>query len=135
VLANELDPRDLAKARDEYKRRPLDGPRYVAAVQPADPREVQRILFSALEGGKDLPAYPQYYLPYNDQASAALKRSKPVDPMLAKEGRAVERYLQSAGRSPSSVRFLALRGKALDGLVLVDAISGMPVQVMLVDPW
>ena len=136
VRAVEIDPRDLAKAaREEYQHRPLGAPQYVAAVPPADPVEVQRILGIALDGGKDLQAYPQHYVPYEQQAQAALKRAKPVDILLARDDGAVSRLLEKAGRAPASVRFLPLRARKRDCVVLLDAASGMPLAVLAVDPW
>lgn len=136
VIAKDIDPRDLAKAsRAEFQRRPLGAPRYVAALPPADPAEVQRILGVALEGGKDLQAYPQHYVPYVQEAKNALKRAKPLSGARAKDPAAVEGYLAASGRSEGSVRFLPLRAPKKDGMVLLDAASGSPLEILLIDPW
>lgn len=136
VLAKDIHPADLAKAsREEFRRRPLGEPQYVAALAPSDPAEVQRILAFALDGGKDLQAYPQHYVPYAQEAKNALKRARPLDAAFAKDPAAVEGYLTSAGRSQASVRFLPLRARKRDGVVLLDAASGLPLRVLLVDPW
>jgi hypothetical protein len=47
----------------------------------------------------------------------------------------VQRHLSSTGRSQESVRFLPLRGKLADGAVLLDAKTGAPLDILLVDPW
>jgi hypothetical protein len=136
VIAMDLDPRDLAKAdRAEFQHRPLRGPRYVAALQPADPAEVQRILMGALQGGKDLQAFPRYYVPYAQEARNALKRAKPLGTVRAKDPEAVESYLRATGRSEGSVGFLPLRARKKDGIVLLDAVSGDPLEILLIDPW
>ena len=135
VIARDIDPRDLAKAAPEFQRRPLGAPRYVAAFPPADPAEVQRILGFALGGGKDLQAYPQHYVPYAQQAGIALKRAKPVDGLLGKAPGALESYAAESGRALATIRFLPLRAKKLDGVVLVDAVSGLPLKVLAIDPW
>ena len=136
VVAKDLDPRDLAKAaREQFRRRPLGAPQYVAAVQPAEPAEAQRILAGALDGGRDLQAYPQHYVPYAQEAQNALKRAKPVTAALGKDPAAVESFLAAAGRSPASVKFLPLRARKRDGIVLLDATSGLPAGILLVDPW
>lgn len=136
VLARDLDPRDLAKtAREQFRRRPMGAPQYVAAVQPAEPAEAQRILTSALDGGKDLQAYPQHYVPYAQEAQNALRRAKPITAALGKDPAAVESFLAAAGRLPASVKFLPLRARKRDGIVLLDATSGLPAGILLVDPW
>jgi hypothetical protein len=136
VLAKDIDPRDLAKAlRPEFQRRPLGAARYVAALPPADPAEVQRILLGALEGGKDLQAYPQHYVPYAQEAKNALKRAKPLSAARAKDPAAVGGYLAASGRAEGSVRFLPFRARKKDGMVLLDAVSGLPREILLIDPW
>ena len=135
VLARDLSPLDLAKAGGEFARRPLGAPEYVAAVPPADPREAQRILDIALDGGKDLQAYPQHYVRYESRARDALKHAKPLGTLGGREAGPLNRYLEASGRAPSSLRFLPLRARKRDGIVLLDADSGLPLQVLLVEPW
>ncbi len=136
VLAKDLDPRDLAKASEpEFARRPLTGPRYVAALPPGDPAMVQRILDQALGGGKDLQMHPQHYVPYAGQAQRALGRAKPIAVLNGRDVGALARFEASTGRSGASVRFLPLRAPNRDGIVLLDAQSGMPLGILLVDPW
>lgn len=136
VIAKDIDPRDLAKAsRVEYQRRPLGAPRYVAALQPEDKTAVQRILMDAVQGGKDLQAYPQYYVPYAQEAKNALRRAKPLSAARAKDPAAVDGYLAASGRAEGSVKFLPLRARKRDGIVLLDAASGVPLEILLIDPW
>lgn len=135
VLARDLSPRDLAKASGQFQRRPLWGPVYAAAVQPSNPAEVKRIIDDTLEGGKDLQAYPQHYVPYSQQAANALKRAKPLAPILERDPEMLKRFLESTGREAASVRFLPLRARKKDGVVLLDAATGAPLQVLPIDPW
>jgi hypothetical protein len=135
VAAKDLDPQDLAKVtRSEFKRPPLGRPRYIAVVPPADPNERHNVLMTALQG-KDLQMYPQHYVPYEQEARNALGRAKPVSVILERSPEAVQRYLNSAGRSQESVKFLPLRAPRKDAAVLLDAVSGMPLEIILVDPW
>ncbi len=136
VLAKDIHPADLAKAsREEFRRRPLGSPQYVAVLPPGDPVEVQRILVAALDGGKDLQAYPQYYVPYAQEARNALRRANSVDTILGKNPGAIETYAAAAGRSLASMKFLPLRAKKRDCIVLIDAASGLPLAILPVDPW
>jgi hypothetical protein len=135
VTAKDIDPADLTRvAREEYKRLPLGRPRYVAAVEPADPEERSRLMWTSLQG-KDLQMYPQYYVPYTDQVQNALKRAQPLDRLVTRAPQAVQDYLRSAGRSSESVRFLPLRAARKDGAVLLDAASGSPLDILLIEPW
>lgn len=135
VSSIELSARDLAEARVEaFRRRPLDGPKYAAAVLPRDEGARQRLVDSALEG-KDLQRFPQYYVPYETEAANALKRSKPLEFAYARDPAAFDRFLQASGRASGSVRILPLRARKRDGVVLLDGASGMPLGILLVDPW
>jgi hypothetical protein len=79
--------------------------------------------------------YPQQYVPYEQEAGNAIKRSKPLDILLKRDPKTVEAYLKSAGRAADSVRFLPLRAPNKDGAVLIDAASGKPLEILLVEPW
>lgn len=134
VQAKDLDPADLAQvSREEFKRPPLGRPRYVAAVQPADQTTRLRIMSTALQG-KDLQLYPQYYVPYEQEAANALNRAKPVDLLGARHDPALESYLKSAKRTADSVRFVPLYARQRNCVVLLDAASGAVLEILLVDP-
>jgi hypothetical protein len=135
VAAKDLDPQDLEKVtRDEFKRPPLGRPRYAAAVSPGDPGERSKILDSALQG-KDLQMYPQYYVPYEQEAQNALRRAKNLSIILERDPGPVQLYLNSAARSQESVKFLPLSAPKKDAAVLLDAVSGAPLEIVLVNPW
>jgi hypothetical protein len=135
VTAKDIDPQDLAKVtREEFKRLPLGRPGYIAAQPPRDPRVQIQIVMTALQG-KDLHLYPQYYVPYAEQAQNALRKAKPVSTLLQRNPEAVQRALRSAGRSPESVKFLVLRGRNEDAAVLIDSVSGAPLEILRVYPW
>jgi hypothetical protein len=135
VTAKDLDPADLAKVTlAQFKRPPLGRPRYAAAVLPDDPDEKARILSTSLQG-KDLQMYPQHYVPYEPLAQNALKRAQPLTKLLRLDAGTVQRYLKSAGRSQESVKYLPLRAPQKDGAVLLDAVSGAPLGILLIEPW
>ncbi len=135
VSAKDLDPEDLQKAtRPEFDHLPLGRPQYIAAVPPADPEARQKLLAASLQG-KDLQMHPQYYVPYEHEIPTALARALPLAPLLKRDPQRVQRGLHSAGRSEESVKFLPLRGSQVDGAVLLDAKTGAPLEIVLVDPW
>jgi hypothetical protein len=135
VSARDLDPEDLQKAaRPEYATLPLGRPKYIAAVPPSDRDARQKLLWSSLQG-KDLQMHPQYYVPYEDEVGNALKRAQPLELLLKRGPEEVKRHLSAVGRSQESVKFLPLRGMQTDGAVLLDASTGAPLDIVLVDPW
>jgi hypothetical protein len=85
--------------------------------------------------GKDLQMYPQYYVPYLEQAQDALLKAKSLGIMLKRDPEAIKRYLISSGRSEDSVKYLPLSSPEKDGIVLLDAASGAPLDILLVNPW
>jgi hypothetical protein len=135
VTAKDLDPQDLAQVtRAQFKRPPLGRPHYIAALLPEDSAQRSKILDTSF-AGKDLQMYPQYYVAYEPEAPNALKRAKPVNALLKRDADAVQRALSSLGRSAESVRFLPLRAPQRDAAVLLDASSGAPLDIVLVEPW
>ncbi len=135
VTAKDLDPKDLAKVtRSEFQPSLLGRPRYVAAVYPSDPALKARVVETSVVG-KDLQMYPQYYVPYSEQAQNALLKAKSLDVMLKRDPEAIKRYLDSSGRAEASVKYLPLSAPEKDGIVLLDAVSGVPVDIVLVNPW
>jgi hypothetical protein len=118
----------------DYKQMPLGRPRYIAAVLPADSDEKLKIINSALTG-KDLQMYPQQYVPYDQETGNAVKHSKPLGTLIKRAPETVQKYLKSAGRSEDSVRYLPLRATNKDAAVLIDAVSGAPLEILLVEPW
>ncbi len=135
VTVKDLDPKDLAKVtRNEFQPSLFARPRYVAAVYPADPMLKARVVETSVVG-KDLQMYPQYYVPYSEQARNALLRAKGLDVMLRRDPDAIKRYLNSSGRAEGSVKYLPLSAPEKDGIVLLDAVSGMPVDIVLTNPW
>jgi len=135
VSAADLDPQDLEKVtRREFAQLPLGRPRYIAAVSPSDPAARQKLLMESLQG-KDLQMQPQYYVPYEQEIPNALARAQTLELILSREPEGVRRTLASIGRSAESVKFLPLRGRQADGAVLLDAKTGAPLDILLVDPW
>jgi hypothetical protein len=135
VTAKDLDPADLERVtRPEFKRPPLGRPRYIAAVLPSDPDERGKILNTSLQG-KDLQMYPQHYAPYQQEAPNALRRAAALDVLAKRDAQQVDGYLKSSGRSAQSLRFLPLRAPHKDGAVLLDAASGEPLDILLIEPW
>ena len=135
VTAKDLDPADLAEVRrPEFQGRPWGRPRYIGVRFPTDPKQREKVQMSGM-AGKDLQMFPQYYEPYSALAADALKRAQPLAKIRARAPAIVDDYLESSGRSEDSVRFLPLRAPQQDASVIVDADTGDPLKILLIDPW
>jgi hypothetical protein len=135
VKAGDLDPADLARVeRDEFRRPPLGRPRFIAVERPTDEETWLKITETAMQG-KDLQMYPQHYVDYDAQAKEAIGKARALEVLRQRDPKAVDDYLASSGRDPASLRFLPLRATARDASVIIDAASGKPLRMLLIDPW
>jgi len=138
ITANMLSPQDIARAKvPAYRTLPLTGPVYVYTEMPRDAKESNEVLFS-LAAGKDLPQFPQYYTPYNEQGAIEGRAAKPIaelkqrNPRLAAD---IDRAVQASGRVESDVGFVPLRARFQDQAVLLGKNDGKVLALLEVDPW
>jgi hypothetical protein len=135
VNARDIDPKDLAEVtREQFRQLPWGRPQFIGVVRPQDEESWLKITESAL-AGKDLQMYPQYYVTYAAQAKEALSRSRPIDVLRKRDAGAIDGYLAESARTAESLRFLPLRASSRDAAVLMDAASGEPIRMLLIDPW
>lgn len=138
VTANMLSKADIAKAKEPgYRTLPLTGPVYVYSEMPSDIKERNEVTWSALSG-KDLPEFPQYYMPYDKHMSAAGLAARPVaelkklNPGHIAE---IEDTIRASGMAEPDVGFLPLRAKYHDETVLVGKNDGKVLAVLPIKPW
>jgi len=136
VGAIDLRAADLKQARRaEFRRIPLTGPVLVAVEPPTDPQERTALLFSALEGGKDMQHFPKYYVPYAEYKKEVLAKGQPIERVRRREpqvAKVIDRYLADSGRKESEVLYLPLRASRAWGAALIDAQSGDLVKMLVV---
>jgi hypothetical protein len=134
VRAAELDPADIARARDpRFQSLPLTGPVNIAINMPSDMQELKRLLAEAMGEGKVVQHLPMYYVPYADQRKRAIEQSEPLEPAIRRGGdfaALAEKYLSESGRKAADLRFLRLSTRRGWGAVLIDANSGDVVQLV-----
>jgi hypothetical protein len=108
---------------------------------PTDIKERNEVVSSTFSG-KDLPQFPQYYMPYAEHRAAAGQAAKPlaelkklnpergaeIDDTLLKIGR-------NSGRAEADVGYLPLRAKYQDQAVLVGKNDGQVLAVLRIQPW
>ena len=135
VMAKDLDPKDLAVVtRAEFQHLPLGRPRFVGVQPPQDAATHNSLLNSALQG-KDIQMYPQYYVDYSTMTTQALARAQPIKVLRDRNAAAVDAFLSEEKLSEGQVKFLPLRAPKYDAAVLLDARSGLPLKMLLIDPW
>ena len=79
VMAPDLDAAAVAALPAGLKPLSWAGPRVAALRPPASVEEKNRILFAAIEGGRDYAERPEFYLPYvGENALKSLKSAKPL---------------------------------------------------------
>ncbi|QJR14575.1 TfpX/TfpZ family type IV pilin accessory protein [Usitatibacter palustris] len=136
VAASIIPDEDRDKAPLALRSVPWARPPLVAAKTPKDPDEQFRIIQSALKG-RDLQAFPQYYVPYAEMAKDALSKARKVEDLRASGDRAeiVDKALKSIGKTAAETRFLPLKGRNKDYSVLLDATTGEVLGYAEVNPW
>jgi hypothetical protein len=139
VAAASIPDGELAKARrEEFQSLPLTGPKIIAAQRPTDTGERNRLLFSALSGGADLPQIPQYYVPYTEMSAEVVRKAQPLSQLMQRgtETRdTLTAYLERNKLDSSKVKFLPLRAKQHDQTVLIDNATGEVLGIVNIDPW
>lgn len=136
VTAAELQPKWLEEARrPEFRSLPLTGAKLVAFDMPADGKEQQVIVFSAIFEGRDVQHYPKYYAPYSERARQVLPGALPIDAVRRKSpdtARVIDSWLRESGRPDTDVRYFPMRTRYEWIAVLVDAKSGEVVKMLLI---
>ncbi|MGA8865157.1 MAG: TfpX/TfpZ family type IV pilin accessory protein [Gallionella sp.] len=139
VTANMLSKQDIAQAKyPAYRSLPLTGPVYAYSEMPADIKDRNELVFSAMTGGKDLPQYPQYYKPYSDYGQTEGRAAMPLteliklNPAVTAE---IDRSVQSSGRAASDIGYVPLRAKYQDQAVLLGKSDGKVLALLDVNPW
>ena len=139
IAANQVDPQSLASVREnEFRSLPLTGPRIVAAREPDDNKRKMDIVMSAMNGGPDLSALPDLYVPYPQFRRAAAKSAHPLGELAKKqpaEAALIRSFVESSGRPEGSLGFLPMKARNRDMSVVVDTTSGDVVGILPVHPW
>lgn len=138
VTALDVDRGSLRKALAAGKPGlPWGRPSLVAARPPQDPKERQKIMFSAVLGGSDLPQMAQWYEPYAQAKDLVVGRIRPLSELRV-TNRMQEAnwaaFVKSLGRPQAELGYLPLRAKVKDGVVIVDARTADILRIALLEP-
>jgi hypothetical protein len=137
VPANLIDPADLDKATlPQFRSLSWTGPKLAGTKLPTDTASQNALLDSALKG-KDIEGYPNYYVPYAENAAKLLSRSKPVSLLAGRlNGDAALADLKK--RFPDTwekYTFLPLLGRRFNMAAILDPVTAEPITAYPVDPW
>ena len=136
VPAYSVDAASRARAAPEFRPLSLTGPRVVAAMMPADPRETVGIAAAAAMGGPDLPDLPHLYVPYAQAADKAAGAALPLV-ALARRGRAeadaVSEFVNAHG-SGRVMGYVPVRARNRDFAAVVDRKTGEIVGYLPIVP-
>lgn len=141
VSANEIPLSEMAKMPGLAL--PITGPRIVGVRAPLDNKERERILFSSVQGGADLPQMPQYYLPYAQVSEDVKTKTLPLDLLINRQSKSktaqVKSLIDSAvaknGLQTSDVGFVPMHAKVQDLSVLIRRSDATILAVLKIDPW
>lgn len=131
LTERDLPPETLAAARTAHGRG-QSRPALVVAAMPADERERQRLLDETLfQGLPDIERRPELWRPFADEGRQAVARQRPLAAL-----RAARPELASEIRTDeTALGFLPLVIGDRHVSVIVDALTGVPVDVVEADPW
>ncbi len=136
--ASDLEQQSLDKALQENNLSAIPGwtgPRWVAAQPSTDPKRNSQIMFSAAAGGPDWPELPELFVPLTQLKALVLEKAKPLQ-----ELRELHKYhpevltILSVWQS-DEVKWLPLRGKVKNQVVLVNAGTAEVIKILDVNPW
>jgi hypothetical protein len=134
--AIELKPEELAQARfPQFRQVPLAGPEWAVVDWPADKAEQQKLVQLALTG-VDLHMFPRYYAPYEQRTREVLAKAITMDEVRKTEpaySKVIDEYLKRSGTPDAAVRYVLLRAFRAFVAVLVDAKTGYPVKMLVVE--
>jgi hypothetical protein len=134
VTANEVDDADIKAAVQSL---PFWGPKWVGTKQAADPKERERILFSAL-GGADYGHFPQHHQPLENMRDEILKNAQPISDLKKEnpgEEEAIDRWLEKRGVKADEVIYQGLKARAKDMAVIMDAKTAKVIGIAPFKPW
>jgi len=129
VQAFDIDAASLQVARDRKSGLVphwYSLPRWIYAPLPQDPAESDKIVASAIGGGTDVIAMPQYYKPWHDGFTDLRTQLKKVDDInffVPLERKALKVRMQALGLATDQADSIPLTGRGRPVLVVLDPAS------------
>lgn len=138
VSANQLEPNDLAQAREpKWRRLSWSGPVLVATERPGTSSERMDMAFSGL-AGKDIEQFPRYYVDYAHETPNLLRRAQPpsrLRELNPDKPHDLDAWLKRHQRPEDSVVWLPIVARMSDITMLMDKETGEPLGAIALRPW
>ncbi|MBI2381962.1 MAG: hypothetical protein HYV16_14510 [Gammaproteobacteria bacterium] len=123
---------------ERYAGAPWTGPVVTAARRPSDPKEREKILFSALGGGPDLDRLARLYQDYESLAERAVAKAKPLAVLAARfpeQKGMIGDFLERHGLRENEAVYLPLVALKQDMAMVLHKSDGRIVGALPLDPW
>ncbi|MDO9104029.1 MAG: TfpX/TfpZ family type IV pilin accessory protein [Methylovulum sp.] len=135
--ALDIDERSAKKAQADGNPSATVGwsPRWVGAVASTDSKRRQEIMFSSVQGGADWPQLPELFVPLAQVKAQILKKALPLQELQKLHNNNAELDALLARGQAGPLKWLPLRGKAKDMVVIIDGATADIVEVVNIDPW
>ena len=116
-----------------------DGPSVVVARFPDDVDERAALKYSIFfEGAPDINVRPDQWYPYESKFAEVVAQGRELA-VLRAAGEpwrtTVDRWLASVNGTEHDYLFLPVTGRARDGSMIIERTTGLPVGLLVVDPW
>jgi hypothetical protein len=141
VLARQdIVPEELARhEREDWLRKPMRGPLFVAALLPTDNATAQRLLDeTVLQGKPDIERRPDFWTPYANAAAQVAAKARPLSALRTAKPQAtaaIEALRKRLGLPEERLGYLPLVARNRDFAFIIDVTNGAPLEVLDVDPW
>ncbi len=133
VRANEIDLRQIDKAKPEYQTMNLTGAKYVTSVIPDDLEIKQKILFEEIGSGIAPSQRPELYAPLEQSKATIQKRAQ--DLAKLNQYNPPEQVKTILAKYPTANGFLPLKANAQDMTVLIDKQTAEVIKIVDLRPW
>lgn len=133
VQVVDLDTRKLGDTPAEYRQPAWTGPRWVAAVPPADPEANRTLILEALYSGLDLPQRPNLYQPLASQHETL--RQKMLGLAELTKFNSEEQVGKALKQWPKADAWLPLMARAKPMVVLLQKETAEVVAIVDLNPW
>lgn len=139
VMANEIEPDDLAAAKDTpYARLSWSGPVLVGAKSPESREQRNKLLFESLAGGADIDRQPARYTDYAQASAGLVERARPLADWVGHSHpgvMAARDWVLRHDRRLDQVLVLPLKARFAFAAILLDPASGQPLHTFDFDPY
>lgn len=137
LYANELEPRNLARAR-AAESRDLNwfGPRQFAVVLPKDHEARAAVFADLIRRQRPLEQLPEHYGPYASKREEILKKSMPATTASLPKWmppESLDDAVAHSGRNKAEMRLVPIHSARAASMLLIDARTAEPV-ITLVPP-